>query len=309
MFAAPPVIDTEVFARLPEELRLGGETEWTRHRGSGPLHSFLEGPSFDREGNLYCVDINHGRIFRITPDRQWHVVAHYAGNPNGLKIHRDGRLFVTDQKLGLLVFDPRSGERLSRLAGPTGTLFDGLNDLVFSDSGDIYFTDPGQSSLENPVGRVYRLREGSAPELVMDRLPYPNGVALNETGTALLIAVSRSLQIIRAPIRTEHVLAQKCAVFLQLSGGLAGPDGLAVDEADNVAVAHSGLGTVWLFSRLGEPIARVKSCAGIRTTNVAYGGPDRQSLFITESEEGVILRARMPVAGRLLIFAPLKRTS
>ena len=87
-------------------------------------------------------------------------------------------------------------------------------------------------------------------------------------------------------------------MFLQLSGGLAGPDGMAMDEAGNLFVAHSGLGTVWMFDRLGEPIARVRSCAGIRTTNVAFGGPDRKSLFITESEEGVILRAELATAGR-----------
>mgnify|MGYP006276284297 CR=1 FL=1 len=300
MFGAPPVIETEIFTRLPDELRIGGETEWTRKRGSGPLHSFLEGPSFDREGNLYCVDINHGRIFRVSPEGRWHVLARYDGNPNGLKIHRDGRLFVTDQKQGLLIFDPRTGERLSRLAGPSGTLFDGPNDLVFADDGTLYFTDPGGSSLENPVGRVYRLREGGAPELVAENLAYPNGLVLNETGSALLIALSRTLQVIRAPLGTGQGLAQKCGVFIQLSGGLAGPDGLALDDEGSLAVAHSGLGTVWLFSRLGEPLFRIKSCAGIRTTNMAYGGPDRRTLFITESEDGVILRARLPVAGRLM---------
>jgi gluconolactonase len=87
-------------------------------------------------------------------------------------------------------------------------------------------------------------------------------------------------------------------VFVQLSGGLAGPDGLALDEDGNLAVAHAGLGTVWLFSRLGEPVARVKSCAGVMTTNVAYGGADRRTLYITESETGSVLAADMPVAGR-----------
>ena len=60
----------------------------------------------------------------------------------------------------------------------------------------------------------------------------------------------------------------------------------------------AGLGTVWLFSRLGEPLYRVRSCAGLATTNVAYGGPERKHLYITESETGTILVARLPVAGR-----------
>ena len=48
-----------------------------------------------------------------------------------------------------------------------------------------------------------------------------------------------------------------------------------------------------MFSRIGEPLYRIRSCAGMRTTNVAYGGDDRRTLYITESEQGVILRVRL----------------
>ncbi len=59
MFAPPPVIETEVFASLPEPLRKTGQSaEWLRvQRRGAMMDSFLEGPSFDREGNLYVVDI------------------------------------------------------------------------------------------------------------------------------------------------------------------------------------------------------------------------------------------------------------
>ena len=65
-------------------------------------------------------------------------------------------------------------------------------------------------------------------------------------------------------------------------------------------MAHFGRGVVWLFSRLGDPIARIRSAAGLATTNVAFGGPDRRSLWITEAEAGVVLEARMPTAGLAL---------
>src|SRR5438132_5835844 len=97
-------------------------------------------PAFDRGGQFYCVDVCHGRIFRVTEDGRWHVFADYDGNPNGLKIHRDGRKYVADHKLGLLRFDPDTSRR-TLLASE----FRGLNDLVFADNGDLYFTDPGES--------------------------------------------------------------------------------------------------------------------------------------------------------------------
>jgi gluconolactonase len=57
---------------------------------------------------------------------------------------------------------------------------------------------------------------------------------------------------------------------------------------------------VWVFSRIGEPLFRIRSAAGIRTTNVAYGGEDRRTLYITESEQGAILRVRLPTPGRAM---------
>ena len=293
---APPTIETEVFARLPDRLRRTNETPWTLHRGSGPLHSFLEGPSFDRDGRLYCVDIPHGRIFRISPAGDWEVFAEYDGQPNGLKIHRDGRIFVADHARGLLAFDARTGARDVVAEGTHEGPFLGLNDLAFADDGTLYFTDPGESGLDTPNGRVFRWREGAEPELLYGGLPYPNGLVLSPSNDVLYVAVSRSLQVLRLPLREGRVY--KSGVFLQLSGGLGGPDGMAVDEQGGLAVVHAGFGTVWHFDALGEPTARIRSCAGIRTTNVAYGGPDGRTLYVTEAAHGVILRARLPTAGR-----------
>ena len=81
-----------------------------------------------------------------------------------------------------------------------------------------------------------------------------------------------------------------------MSGGM-GPDGMAIDAQGNLAVCHVGMGSVWLFSRLGRPLAEIRSGAGIGTTNAAYGGPDGRTLYITESETGTVLKAQMEVPG------------
>jgi gluconolactonase len=75
---------------------------------------------------------------------------------------------------------------------------------------------------------------------------------------------------------------------------------MAMDAQGNLAVVHAGFGTVWQFSPLGEPVTRIRSSAGVRTTNIAYGGPDGRTLYITEAERGVILTARMAVPGRTM---------
>ncbi|GIK86813.1 MAG: SMP-30/gluconolactonase/LRE family protein [Burkholderiales bacterium] len=297
LFAPPPVIETRPFARLPDHLRRAGrDTAW--HRGQPgvlPEHSLLEGPAFDRDGTLWCVDIPHGRIFRVTAQGEFSVAAEYDGEPNGLAIHRDGRIFVADYAHGILVLDPATGRitpfvtrvRLERLKA--------VNDLVFSSTGDLYFTDQGLTGLHDATGRVFRVRDGGHVDLLLDNVPSPNGIALSPDEKTLFVAATRANAVWRVPLMPDGTVA-KVGNFIQLSGG-GGPDGLAVDGDGNLAVAHIGLGCVWLFSRRGEPVARIQSCAGDHTTNVAYGGPDGRTLYITESETGTLLTATMPAAG------------
>src|SRR5690349_6678424 len=69
LYPPPDIIEAEIHARLPDRFRVQGlRSTWGAWNKSGAvLHSFLEGPSFDRDGNLYLVDIPWGRIFRVSP--------------------------------------------------------------------------------------------------------------------------------------------------------------------------------------------------------------------------------------------------
>ncbi len=302
MYAAPPEIHTEVFSKLPEDLQFRGEpTDWVKATRPGMrLHSFLEGPAFDREGNLYCVDIPHGRIFRISPDGEWTVACTYDGEPNGLKIHKDGRIFIADHRNGIMVMDPGTQVVQPHCTHTSLESFKGCNDLCFSSNGDLYFTDPGRSNLNDPTGRVFRIRvDSDTPELLLKNVPYPNGITLNPAETHVLVAATRANAVWRFMADTNPS-RQMVGLFIQLSGGWAGPDGLAVDEDGNLAVVHAQHGSVWLFDPYGEPILRVRSSSGRALTNIAYGGPDRRTLYILEAESGSILTARMPVPGRRL---------
>jgi gluconolactonase len=301
MYAPPEDIKTEVFARLPDKFRRKDpDNAWSLvNRRGQTADSFIEGPSFDRDGNLYIVDIPYGRIFRISPAGEFALVAEYDGEPNGLKIARDGRIVITDYRHGLMTLDPATGKVTTLLERRWSERFKGVNDLVFSGNGDIYFTDQGQTGMHDPTGRVYRLRPDGTLDQIINNVPSPNGLVLNGTEHILYVAATRGNAIWRIPLMPDGT-ASKVGIFIQLSGSLGGPDGLAMDEQDNLAIAHAGLGTVWIFSRLGEPLYRVRSCQGLATTNLAYGGPDNRNLYITESETGCVLVARLPVAGRVM---------
>jgi gluconolactonase len=297
MFPAPPVSQTEVFARVPDRYRIRGRSShWIDcHRGGQPTDCFLEGPSFDRAGNLHVVDVAWGRIFLISPAGEVELLAEYDGEPNGLKIHRDGQIFIADFRHGILTLDANSGRVSPVLDRKQIPDFKGVNDLVFAENGDLYFTDQGMTGLHDPTGCVYRLRADGNLDRVIGGIPSPNGIALSRDQRTLFVNVTRDNAVWRAPL-DAHGAAYKVGAFLRLSGGI-GPDGLALDEEGGLAVAHLGLGTVWLFNAQGEPRARIRSCAGLATTNVAYGGPSGRRIYITESETGQVLMAEVPVAG------------
>ena len=299
MFAAPPVIETTVFARIPERLWIDRPSHWVEFNQMGQkTPTFLEGPSFDRAGNLWVTDISWGRLFKITPEGKLSVALEYDGEPNGLKFHKDGRAFITDHKHGIMVFDPRNGKIEPCLERGRFERFKGVNDLVFAANGDLYFTDQGMTGLHDPSGRLYRLRADGRLDCLLDAVPSPNGLALNKAETILYLCVTRNNAVWRVPLQ-ERGNVGRVGIFIQMSGG-TGPDGMAMDEEENLAVCHVGFGAVWLFSRLGEPLFRIKSCAGLGTTNCAYGGAGRRSLFITDSSTGSVLRAELPVAGRAM---------
>jgi gluconolactonase len=285
MYSAPPVIATKIFARFPDRLLVN------------PDHgSLLEGPSFDRAGWLYGVNVRHGQILRISAQGEFSVVAQYDGQPNGLKIHRDGRIFVADQKQGLVVVDPASGTVIPFLAAPPGGRFHGLNDLVFDATGQLYFTDQGETGLHDPTGRLWRVRVDGTLDCILDCIPSPNGLIPAPDERIIYLAVTRANAVWRVPIR-HNARPGRVGVFIQMSGGV-GPDGMAQDQAGNILVAHPGTGSVWMFDPDGRPLAEIRSCAGKMTTNIAFGGADNRTLYIMEAASGSILTARLEIPGK-----------
>ena len=300
-FQQPKKLEARLFSALPAKYRKKRRTAWSDpNRQGAAVDSFLEGPSFDRQGNLWCVDIPFGRIFKVGKSGDWDLVAQYDGWPNGLKIHKDGSIYIADYKRGLLKLNPKTGGIEPILETAFSESFKGLNDLHFADNGDLYFTDQGQSGIADPSGRVYRLRGLGTNEAELQRLvtnaPSPNGITLNTKNSQVYVAVTRAQQIWRLPLMSGGT-PSKTGVAIQLSGGHAGPDGIEMDAEDGLVVCHLGVG-VWRFDANCLPTHLVHAGKQHRLmTNVAFKG---KTLYITDSMNGEILTAEMPVAGKKL---------
>jgi gluconolactonase len=291
-FAPPQELATRVFTHMPAQYRRLERTEWAdANRAGAAVDCFLEGPCFDAAGRLLVVDIPFGRVFRIEGDA-WVQLAEFDGWPNGLKVLPDGMLLAADYRRGLLRIDPASGATSAVLQTVISEGFKGLNDLTLHRDGSVLFTDQGQTGLQDPTGRVWRLHADGRLDRLLDTGPSPNGIVLNTAQTHVYVAMTRSCEVWRFLLRNDAVVA-KAQCFARVPAGTSGPDGLAMDAADRLFISNPGHGCVWVIDAHGVPHYRIVSCAGRMVTNCALA-PDGRTLLITESETGSILTCEVP---------------
>ena len=298
----PPVVrELGVFTSMPSKFRrTGTRSHWADVNQGGRLaDSFLEGPVFDADGNLYVTDIPFGRIFRIDAAGEWDLVAQWDGEPNGMKFLTEGELLVTDYKNGLMVVDIARGTVRPFLERRNSERFKGVNDLVFDSGGSLYFTDQGQTGLHDPTGRVYRLAPDGRLDLLLSNVPSPNGIVLSNDERFLYVAATRGNCVWRMPLLADGSVSKAGQFFT--SYGPSGPDGLAMDAEGRLLVANPGLGYVWVLNRFAEPEVVLTGPRGASLTNLAFGGHGRESLYCTDSTHGTVLVAAMDVPGQAVV--------
>lgn len=296
----PTVRPLELFSSMPDKYRRTGvRSLWADVNQGGRLaDSFLEGPVFDAQGNLFVTDIPFGRVFRIDPQGEWDLVAQWDGEPNGMKFLNAGQLLVTDYRNGLVVLDIASGQVRPFLERRNSERFKGVNDLVFDSKGNLYFTDQGQTGLHDPTGRVYRLAPDGRLDMLLSNVPSPNGIVLSNDERFLFVAATRGNCVWRMPLLADGSVSKAGQFFT--SYGPSGPDGLAMDERGRLLVANPGLAYVWVLGHRAEPEEVLTGPAGASITNLAFGGADRQTFCCTDSTHGHILKAQMSAPGARL---------
>ena len=288
--------------------------------------SFPEGPIALGDGSLLVVEIAAGCLTRIARDGSKHTVAKLGGGPNGAAMGPDGRCYVCNN--GGFVWRERDGTLL-----PSGTASDytsgsiqavdiqtgavetlyteckgqklnGPNDIVFDASGGFWFTDHGHThGRQRDRGAVdYARPDGSMIEQVIYPLEMPNGIALSpdektlyvtETVTGRLWAWSIEVpgKITRAG---RNILGGTGRLIIGL-GGFQLFDSMAVDTHGilHIGTVPSGISIVSPEGKLLEQIAMPEHFA----TNVCFGGPDRQTVYVTLSSTGCIVAMKSRYTG------------
>lgn len=250
----------------------------------------LEGPAFDREGNLLFCDVSGRRVLRLTPDRRLSTVVTLDRlAPGGLAVHSDGRVFVAAMDLaegvGAVLAVGPDGSGMRAVVPPEAGHMP--NDLVFDARGGFYFTDFRGASTD-PKGGVHYVPPSSGTATpVLPRLAMANGVALGPGGGELWATeFARNLlhRVELADATTATPIGT--AVAYHFTG--PAPDSMRADADGNLYVAMHGQGRVLAFNRNGIPIGQVlppgrEEGHNLRSTSLAIG-PGTDDLYIVTND-------------------------
>jgi len=276
-----------------------GELEAERITAVTPSRSepgLYEGPVWIKDA-LYFSDFSFSqgfpsRVRKLAADGTVSSAIEDAGS-NGLAADPDGQLVAATHKYKALSrYDLSTGKRSTLAPSYQGKVFNSPNDIAIARDGTTYFTDPDFQKAAAPGGQsvtgIYRVGRDGKVTLIDGSRRNPNGIALS-LDEATLYVVAGDGAVRAYPIKDGVPGAGS-----DLIKGIDGGDGMTVDCHGNLYVTEHGAKRIRVFSKQGRELATIRVDANV--TNVAFGGADGRTLYITGA--GALWQTRLNVTGR-----------
>jgi gluconolactonase len=278
--------------------------------------AFTEGPTVDRDGNVYFSEMVSLRIMKLGANGVLSTFREQSNNANGLLIDPQGRLVACEgaesQRTGVRVtFKPRI-TRTDLRTSKMDVLVDSYqgkplvspNDVTIDGHGRLYFTDPGGVAVYriDASGQVTRIL--AAPDIQR-----PNGIQVSPDDKQLYLIeannADKGARMIRAyDLRPDGTVANMRVHYNFYPGRSA--DGMSIDTQGNL-YASAGMnqlrGTsetldtktgVYVISPQGKLLKFIPIPEDFITNN-AFGGPDMKTLYVTAGK--TLYKIRTEIAG------------
>lgn len=248
--------------------------------------SFPEGPAFDAQGNLWCVELKGGNLIEVKTDGQF--IRHATnGMPNGLCFDSMNRAWVCDSKqMAVRRFEPTTGTWDTIADTLEGERLNKPNDLAFDQAGNLVFTCPGDSRHE-PTGYVCCVLQDGTIKKIATGMFFPNGLAFANDGRTLVVAETYRHRLWRGSWDAVAAEWRDARPWADVSGA-PGPDGMAFGAAGLLYVAVYGSGQIKAVNEQGR-VVETHDVPGANPTNVAFDPLARFGLIVTEAEHGRLL--------------------
>ncbi len=296
---------------------------------------FPEGPIAMNDGSVLVVEIKGGRLIRVLPDGAKQVVADVGGGPNGAAIGPDGACYIcnnggfnwlSEDIFGAKGYDRPHGrasdytggsiQRVDLATGEVTTLYthcdgipiNGPNDIIFDAKGDMWFTDHGKTyGRQMDCGAVYHAAaDGSWIRQAAFPMVTANGCGLCPDEKTLYVSETETGRLWHWPIGAGGELEKVAwpspngGTMLGQATGYQRFDSMAVEASGNICVATLVTGGITVFSSEGEKLEYWEGPEPY-CTNIAFGGPDMRTAYITVSGHGLLIAVDWPRAGLPLL--------
>jgi len=252
---------------------------------------FTEGPTSDRDGNVFFTDQPNNRILKWSMDGKLSTFLQPAGRSNGMYFDARGNLLAcADEKTELWSIAP-DGTRTVLAREFAVKPLNGPNDVWERPDGALYFTDPfykrdwwDHSTRPQDSEQVYFLSADRRRLIrVTTDLVQPNGIIGTPDGRTLFVADIRAGRTYGFDIQPDGTLTNR-----RLRCEL-GSDGMTLDTEGNLYLTGQG---VSVFDTNGKKVGQI-DVPEPWTANVCFGGRDHQTLFITASKGLYAIRLRV----------------
>jgi len=264
-----------------------------------------EGPVALKDGSWLVVEMSPdtGCVTHVSTDGRSKRVLAKTGRPNGLAMDRQGVIWVAESMPPGLLRMTMDGKWEVFLKECSGEPFLFPNDIAFGPDGMLYLTDSGITFKDfvpdgkirsdwrtcKIDGRVYQVDTRTKRIRKLDSgIRFTNGIAFGPDGN-LYVNETLTGNVYRYPWKDGQVIGGR-----ELFGNvydpagpdvLKGPDGMKFGADGNLYVTVFAQGDVTVLGRDGKMVRRIKT-HGAQPTNLAFGLPGDQRIYVTEDEMG-----------------------
>src|SRR5690554_4467174 len=264
--------------------------------GDGVFTQGIEGPAVGSDGHLYLVNFEReGTIGRVTStcegkgEAELFIELPEGSIGNGIRFDADGFMYVADYVgHNILRIEMATKEVDVHAHNPS---MNQPNDIAISASGVLYASDPKWA---DDSGQLWRIDRDGSTHLLQADMGTTNGIEISPDDKHLYVNESVQSRIWVFDLLANGDLANKRLLIDFTDHGM---DGMRSDSEGNLYVARYGAGVIAVVSPTGELLREVP-LKGKKPTNLAFGGDDGKTVYVTLQERGAIETFRAEFPGR-----------
>ncbi len=261
----------------------------------GEFTSGLEGPAVDREGNLYFVNpVHSGSVGKVDTQGNFSLFIEHlpeGSTANGIRFGKDQSMFLADYTGHNVLKVNIQTKAVSVYAHDS--LLNQPNDLAICANGRMFASDP---NWKQSTGQLWKV-ENNQFHLLANDMGTTNGVEVSPDEKTLYVNESVQRSVWAFDLDTEGNISNK-RLFYQFED--FGMDGMRCDVDGNLYVTRHGKGTVAKLSPDGGLLLEIQM-KGKKPSNIAFGGKDGKTAFVTFQDRGFIEIFRVEKAGRSFV--------